>query len=205
MSKKNLLLLIALLVLTTMTACNENKQDSFTQAQPTPIINESEITRCSASAKDGYYEINQYFDGGSSLTYWDYTNGKNVFLCPNPNCSHNSDTCPSFFSFLTNRTMPGGVLVVGDKLLAIQILATEKSDPHIDVMDLTGNLIKQIQCFQSSQILPGSFTSDYYTDGENLYFTLSNVDSDTATTVCQLVRVSLTDGSIAILIHLCFL
>lgn len=202
--KKRLIVLLALMALT---ACSANKNENFTQDQssPTitentsPIITESEITLCSASAKDGYYEINQYFDGGSSLTYWDYANGKNIFLCPNPNCSHDTNTCPSFFSYATNSTMPGGVLVVDNRLLVIQTLATEKSTPHIDVMDSTGNLIKQIQGFQASQILPGSFTSDYYTDGENLYFTLSNVDSDTATTVCQLVRVSLTDGSIAIL------
>ena len=120
-------------------------------------------------------------------------------LPPEYSTDLNANNEKYFFSYATNSTMPGGVLVVDNRLLVIQTLATEKSTPHIDVMDSTGNLIKQIQGFQASQILPGSFTSDYYTDGENLYFTLSNVDSDTATTVCQLVRVSLTDGSIAIL------
>ena len=202
--KKRLIVLLALMALT---ACSANKNENFTQDQssPTitentsPIITESEITLCSASAKDGYYEINQYFDGGSSLTYWDYANGKNIFLCPNPNCSHDTNTCPSFFSYATTSTMPGGVLVVDNRLLVIQTLATEKSTPHIDVMDSTGNLIKQIQGFQASQTLPGSFTSDYYTDGENLYFSIADVDSESATTVCKIVRVSLTDGSIDIL------
>lgn len=107
--KKRLIVLLALMALT---ACSANKNENFTQDQssPTitentsPIITESEITLCSASAKDGYYEINQYFDGGSSLTYWDYANGKNIFLCPNPNCSHDTNTCPSFF--LTRQTRP---------------------------------------------------------------------------------------------------
>lgn len=168
-------------------AKNENEPATETTSSP--------ISLCIAGTEQGYYRSDIYFEDGANITYIDYQTKAEVFLCSSPNCSHQDDTCPSFYPF-EGATQLSGVQVAGEHLLALQSFASAQEVPHIDLLTFDGMFQKRLVEFDSTQKLPGKMQRSYYTDGDFLYFILSDVDSNTAQTKQSIIRVSLENGTV---------
>lgn len=50
-----------------------------------------------ASTEDGFYQAIPNPQGGTNIMYTDYATQSTLYLCPDPNCLHNSDSCSSWF------------------------------------------------------------------------------------------------------------
>ena len=58
------------------------------------------IFRNGAGTSFGYYEIMSAQNNSLNILYTDYATDIRTYLCADPDCTHNSDTCTSWFSFL---------------------------------------------------------------------------------------------------------
>lgn len=153
------------------------------------------IERCCASTESGYYNKDIYFEGGASVSYIDYASKSEVFLCAKPNCTHDNENCNAFYPY-DGQTMLSGVLATENGLLAIQCVADEKTNPHIDCLDFSGDYQRCLVEFNSNQQIAGNIESDFYTDGKYLYFVLSKIDTETSAVKSSLVAVDLDSGAV---------
>lgn len=165
-------------------------------AEKTDAAEKHEITRCVPATASGYYSSDFYFPSSKNITYVDFASQAEIFLCAQPNCTHDTTACPSYYP-VGGTTQVSGVQVAGDWLLVLQSAASEQSPAHIDKLSLDGSTKTQLIAFGANQSIPGDrIENEYYTDGNSIYFILSDIDRDTTTTQCSLVRVSLSDGTL---------
>ena len=126
----------------------------------------------------------------------DFSSRQELFLCNNPNCTHDSDACISYYPF-DGKTQLSGVLTVGDHLLAFQQVPSESALPHIDLLALNGAFEKRIAEFKANQKLPHTaMDGSYFTDQKNLYFVLTDTDSKTAKNTLSVVQLDLETGNL---------
>ena len=65
-----------------------------------------------SGSDEGFYELIARQDGSANLRYIDYASAREIYLCAAPNCTHDSESCPSWLA--DPACTP---LVVGDRLL----------------------------------------------------------------------------------------
>ncbi len=90
----------------------------------------------------GYYSFRLREDASASLCYLDYASGREIVLCSQPNCTHDSDACPAWYPFDNGlRAVP-----VGDRLIVLQggspnyvDLLGADATPKIQVMNPDGS------------------------------------------------------------------
>lgn len=179
-----------------LSSCAAPSSASTGSPVPSPASSSPDIQKCTPSTNAGYYVSNQYFSGSSSLTYVDYSSMQEIFLCANPNCTHNSDACVSYYPF-DGKTQLSGVQVAGEHLLAIQVSPSDNSNAHIDLLNLDGTYLSCLAELSSGQEFCWDISNGYYTDGDSLYTVLSEVDPTTAAKRDLLIRISLKDGAIS--------
>lgn len=204
MKQKHKLLAVFLFLSFILAGCSTQKSTDSTDTESmqkssvssTEAAARQEITRCVPATASGYYSSDVYFPSSKNITYVDFASQTETFLCAQPNCAHNTTACPSYYPD-DGKTQVSGVQVAGNWLLVLQCVATEKGPAHIDKLSLDGGSKSQLIAFGANQSLPGAqIEIEYYTDGDSLYFILSDIDRSTTTTQCSLVRVSLSDGTL---------
>lgn len=146
------------------------------------------------SGPDGFYFVSADCreDGSTNLLYLDYATGQQVYLCSQPNCSHDTDACTSYLPYSA-----GGILssVVGDRLVLIfpgnlqEAAGTDTVLPHIETMGLDGSDRKTTVTFGANQVI----SRPLVTDGKYLYTRLSTTTEDGSFTA-QLVRIDPDGG-----------
>lgn len=147
-------------------------------------------------AKDGFYYVSSAVreDGSANLMYLDYTTMQTIYLCSQPNCSHDTEACTSYLPYSA-----GGILcsVVGKQLVLVfpgnvHSAAPVSSTvlPHIEVMGLDGADRRTTVTFEASQ----QINRPLVTDGTNLYCELDTVTED-ANMNTELIRVNPGTGT----------
>lgn len=126
------------------------------------------------SSPNGFYELVPIFPNSYSILYTDYAANQQVYLCSNPGCDHNGDSCTSYVDASAD-TIPG--LLFSDEKLYLISPASVREDflPHIEVMDANGANRTLLAEFKASQNLN---TGWYLADESSLYFVLEDVGSD---------------------------
>ena len=87
---------------------------------------------------DGFYSLrrNQETDSqdmSCNILYIDYATKKQIYLCAQPNCGHDNETCTSRID-AEYEMYTAALAIVGDKLAVIHLGVK----PYIDIMDLSG-------------------------------------------------------------------
>lgn len=147
-------------------------------------------------AKDGFYYVSSAVreDGSANLMYLDYTTMQTIYLCGQPNCSHDTEACTSYLPYSA-----GGVLcsVVGEQLILVfpgnvhsSAPASSTVLPHIEVMGLDGADRKTTVTFEASQ----QINRPLVTDGTSIYCELDTVTDD-GNMNAELIRVSPDTGT----------
>lgn len=147
-------------------------------------------------AKDGFYYVSSAVreDGSANLMYLDYTTMQTIYLCGQPNCSHDTEACTSYLPYSA-----GGVLcsVVGEQLVLVfpgnvhsSASASSTVLPHIEVMGLDGADRKTTVTFEASQ----QINRPLVTDGTSIYCELDTVTDD-GNMNAELIRVSPDAGT----------
>lgn len=186
---------IAGFLLVSLSACSSSPSSGQCEENPTNTP-QNTISECTAATENGFYRSDIYFSGGANISYVDFSSRQELFLCNNPNCTHDSDTCISYYPF-DGKTQLSGVLTVGDHLLAFQQVPSESALPHIDLLALNGAFERRIAEFKANQKLPHTAMDDsYFTDQKNLYFVLTDTDSKTAKNTLSVVQLDLETGNL---------
>lgn len=136
----------------------------------------------------GYYSFRQREDASALLCYLDYATGREVVLCSQPNCTHDSDTCPAWYPFVNGlRAVP-----VGDRLIVLQggspnyvdLLGVDAT-PKIQVMNPDGSDRREAFAFPASSWVSTLPRGGFARDDAYLYFTITDQSAGAnARTLC---------------------
>ncbi len=148
------------------------------------FINGGNDVKCT---KDGYYDIRNIggeYGYGLNLTYIDFASRREVVVCSDSSCKHNTETCTGFFS--RKEFMSTNVFVCGDHLFVLstgydqdgsfasgQPYYAEGHEPEPETrraaiyrMNLDGTGREKIWQAELGDIIEGNI----FGDGENLWF-----------------------------------
>lgn len=146
-----------------------------------------------AAGPDGYYSILPLprADGSLNIQYTDYASMQTVFLCAQPNCAHDSDSCTSYQSGGSGVSL----MMVGRRLVLVSPgtgpWGEQPSPPCVRVCDPDGSRRREVAAFDPNQQLE----APYLTDGKNLYATL--LTSQAQETTAELVSIDLASGAVS--------
>ena len=156
-------------------------------------LQDAEGTVYGAAGPDGYYSVvsTARADGSLNIRYTDYASMQTVYLCAQPNCAHDSESCTSY--------QPGGsgvsLMMAGGQLVLVSPgtgpWGEQPSPPRVCVCGPDGSRRRQAASFEANQQLDGP----YLTDGKNLYAALRTVQAQTATE--ELVCIDLGSGAVS--------
>ena len=139
-------------------------------------------------ADTGYYSFRQREDASALLCYLDYATGREIVLCSQPNCTHDSDTCPAWYPFVNGlRAVP-----VGDRLIVLQggnpnyvDLLGADATPKIQVMNPDGSDRQEVFAFPASSWVSTLPRGGFARDDAYLYFTITDQSAGAnARTLC---------------------
>ena len=170
-------LLCVLLAAVLLCACGKNP----TEAESTPsgtvapsdgralhLLTEPEaIVRVHAQTENGHYETVSNHASSSNIVYTDYATKSRVFLCNDPGCNHDSESCTSYFPlhWIDALFTDGSYLYAGATVIDKDDVYTRRGE--LIRMGLDGSNREVIVELQAGE----SFTGAYASDGEKLYFT----------------------------------
>lgn len=139
----------------------------------------------------GIYEAKQVFPDSVSLMFLDYASNIETFLCPNPNCAHNDESCPSYYPY--SDYYPPTLIVANDTIYLIDYGNGETSLPRIVKRDNTTGSFSFLFQFDANQ----SIGSKIYADGNYLAFCMKT--SEEARSFVDIVTLDLSTGESSIL------
>lgn len=125
-----------------------------------------------AATEAGIYEVQNVFADSANLMYTDLQTGERIFLCAQPNCTHNTESCPSYLA-TPGAMFPPMLLRAGNRLLVFYTESTAQSGPVLYSMALDGSGKMKVLELAASQTVLGCFV----TDGTQLYFDVLEVDA----------------------------
>ena len=187
-------LLACLLPALPLAGCAFSSPEAVTGGVQFTALQQSDGWNYGGSRPDGFYFVSADCreDGSTNLLYLDYATGQQVYLCSQPNCSHDTDACTSYLPYSA-----GGILssVVGDRLVLVfpgnlqEAAGTDTVLPHIETMGLDGSDRKTTVTFGANQVI----SRPLVTDGKYLYTRLSTTAEDGSFTA-RLVRIDPDGG-----------
>ena len=136
----------------------------------------------------GYYSFRLREDASASLCYLDYASGREIVLCSQPNCTHDSDACPAWYPFDNGlRAVP-----VGDRLIVLQggspnyvDLLGADATPKIQVMNPDGSDRQEVFAFPAGSWVSTLPRGGFARDDVYLYFTITDQSAGAnARTLC---------------------
>lgn len=158
--------------------------------EPSSILPDKELHLCTSGTDKGYYQLETLHPGSVSILYIDYAAAREIFLCPRPECLHDTDSCTSFLSLGEDMAIPI-LFATDDALYFIQTGASHSAPPHLSTSSLSGTEMRTLAEFPSTYtVLP-----DFYTDGESIYLQVYDIDADSITSTQKIVKVDLGTGA----------
>ena len=148
-----------------------------------------------SGSENGFYYIGSDVrgDGSANLMYLDYATMQKVYLCSQPNCSHDTQACTSCLPYSAGGILP---CVVGGHLVLVfpgnvGTAANGSVLPHIEQMELDGADRKTTLTFEANQ----QINRPLATDGTCLYCELDTATED-GNTKAELVRIDPAAGTV---------
>lgn len=141
------------------------------------------------ASDEGYYRMVPRADGSNNLCYIDFATKQEIYLCSQPNCTHDNNTCTAWFPTVTGLHLP---IPVGDRVILIHGGASgyeevlgDDSLPHIDIMQPDGSDRKTIFTFPASSSIAPLVMDSLACDDEYVYFCVENYSAEATTrTLC---------------------
>ena len=171
------------------TACTPTPAGSNSGAASTAQT-DKELTACTAVNDKGFYSVEVYRQDIANIMYLDFATGQQIFLCNRLECKHDNESCNSYIS-IKGHYAPA-LLLAGQHLIFVRHGGDEEFPPQIGIADLNGENRRTLCDFKSYQ----DIATEFYTDGDFLYFGLDTTDEDALTQTESLVKVSLQTGQL---------
>lgn len=140
------------------------------------------------SGENGFYELVPIFPNSYNILYLDYETAQQVYLCGDPNCSHNSETCTSYIDASAGN-IPGLLYSDGKIYLIESGAVSEEALPKIEVMNADGSEKKLLKEFTASQVINSGW---YLADDTFIYYVREDIDSmgSATKTLCRIDKVT---------------
>lgn len=145
------------------------------------------------ASQDGFYRVISRTDGSVNACYVDFKTQQEIYLCGQPNCTHDSEACTAWFPFSNGllRFVP-----VGDKVVVLHggnpsygDLLGDASVGYIDIMNPDGSQRSTCFRFSKSSQISTMPRGGLARDDENVYFVLTSYDPDVRT-LCAVNSIS---------------
>ena len=126
------------------------------------------------SSENGFYELKSVSANSYNIFFTDYVSNQQVYLCAQPNCAHNSESCTSYVD--ASRGNVPGLLYDDKKLYLISPASPDEAYlPVIEVMEPDGTDRTVLAQFSATKNLNnGVFAADQ----NALYFVMNDVQTD---------------------------
>lgn len=191
-----LLTSILILVLESCTKENNNQTESglkkienFNINLSVPVQSELWTNTFNASSEQGYYTIERISPEFYNIFYMDYETNEYNYLCKNPHCSHDNESCTSYIK--ENTLAQPQPFYIGDKILILFYSGDGTYSAGGCTMDLDGSnkqTLFELSANQSIQLFP-------YKNGDYLFFLLQT-NMTNGKTVSSIVQCNLKTGEL---------
>ena len=183
---KNTLLTVA--VAATLCACQstQNNTSSTQETTNNAAASDAALTLCQSYDENGCYLADVFYTDSTNanLTYFDFAAKKQIFLCEQPGCTHDTESCRSYMTAIPQ------MYVINDGLVLLQIGATESQPPNIQLADKDGSNRRPLMEFPADCLV----LDPVYHDGQNLYMMTQQTSKDTGDMIKKVMKVNLQDG-----------
>lgn len=174
-------------------------QSAAADASAAPVADTSQLrlitstlgADATAGAEAGLYQIVPNATLGCNILYSDYATGSTVYLCNDPNCTHNSDSCTSW---LENS---GAEIFADSQADALYLITGDESGSTLWQMHLDGTDRKALYQTEASESLLDAVASD----GENLYMDIHAFVGNSAQPAKRLVKLNTQTGEATTLVE----
>ncbi len=116
-----------------------------TGAAPFHMVSTVDITSYGSGNEKGFYEVFENEDHSKNIMYTDYETQKQIYLCAQPNCTHQDERCTSWVAPQEEIVTP----VVLDENLLLVHNSTEVA-PYIEILNLDGTDKKLLYQFAAN-------------------------------------------------------
>lgn len=156
-------LICFILIFTSLTGCTSTKvnetsttQNTYTaesqciltpETKPFSMISSTEITLYGSGNSNGFYEIFRNDDNSANIMYTDYKSKKQIYLCNQPNCEHNSEICTSWIQPTSANIY---IAATEKNLLLVHSDHTGTSASYIEIMNLDGSDRREFYKFENT-------------------------------------------------------
>lgn len=157
------------LALLCLTACSEPESaQKSVPPQAEPISAAAEISHIAyndflstyVAAPNGLYLLQNIYPASTSICYIDMQTQQEIFLCSDPNCTHDSDRCTSYLP-VTDGFFSYSLAFYQDKLYLFRTTGTTEQPPALIELSLDGAERRTILELQSGESFYGrAFGSD---------------------------------------------
>lgn len=153
------------------------------------------------SSEIGYYYLQYRDDASLNICYIDYASNQQLVLCNQPNCLHDSDTCPAWMPYICSTAgiyeINGNLYIIhyGSISTADYELFGEAAAPSIEVRNADGTNATTLLQLPANSYFSGNFA----TDGNYLYGMLKEIQNsvnENTNVATKLVKISLQDGNL---------
>lgn len=185
------ILLSAVLMLCAAGCSSQSAAVESGQSSAVQSTEKSEIftagTSSTVAAGGGFYRVEPVFPNSVSILYTDLQLQTQIYLCADPNCLHNSESCTSY---IPNGGLFPPILAQANGRLYLMFNAGEEQKPYMMSMDYNGEDRKTLCEFSSNQTVDAMLCADE----NDLYCVVRTAteESDTVT----LCSIGLDDGVI---------
>lgn len=160
------------------------------------------LYRSGAGTASGFYD--QFIVTGRivNITYTDYASAQRVYLCNQPNCAHNDDTCTSWFEIFGDAVVfadnnSGRVFLLSSGYAA-EPLGDEDVQGKIYVMNADGSDRKVLYRLGGKE----SFTDAVAMDNTYIYATVQYADEAAEGLKKEIRRINMTNGDVSVVCQL---
>ena len=147
-------------LLVSLSACSSSASDGLES-----YYLSEDLKLCTRETDSGFFTIQSFNKGYSTICYTDYVGKKQLVLCDVPNCAHDSDSCKSYIK-LNDDDFPPLILSTSEKILLVYSSSSSKDMAHIDMMDLNGNNKELLVRLDKGESILGGI----YASGDFIYF-----------------------------------
>ena len=182
------LLVGVLAIAATLCACQstQNNTSSTQETTNNAAASDAALTLCQSYDENGCYLADVFYTDSTNanLTYFDFAAKKQIFLCEQPGCTHDTESCRSYMTAIPQ------MYVINDGLVLLQIGATESQPPNIQLADKDGSNRRPLMEFPADCLV----LDPVYHDGQNLYMMTQQTSKDTGDMIKKVMKVNLQDG-----------
>ena len=179
-------LLVVVLAMAAMLSACQSTQNKASETVNNTADSDAALTLCQSYDEDGYYMADVFYTDSTNanLTYFDFASKKQIFLCEQPGCTHDTESCRSYSTGIPQ------IYVINDGLVLFEMAPDETKPANIQLADKDGSNRRPLMEFPADCLV----LDPVYHDGQNLYMMTQQTSKGTGDIIKTVMKVNLQNG-----------